>query len=210
MTGNAQKLPLARSLNRLAERKVYEVFHNTGKALPCSVVAVTNSIVTVKFEVQNTPFTLPQVTCPMFGPEYIRYPTQIGDKGVVFAADAYLGGMTALGGGVADLAIRGNLSCLVFFPVGNNDWSNTDNANAVVLYGPDGVILRDTNKKTLVSVDGSGHAKIHGLKSYSWDVNGYGTKVTYNGGSSFTVDNYVTGASVTTNNLPWVAPGPIA
>ena len=79
-----------------------------------------------------------------------------------------------------------------------------------MFYGPDGVILRDTNKKTLVSVDGEGNAKVHGLKSYSWDVNGYGTKVTYTGGSSFTIDNYVTGASVTTTNHSWVPPGPIS
>lgn len=149
---NAQKLPLALSLNRLAERRVFDVLHNTGKALPCTVVAVSNSIVTVNFEIQNAPFTLPQVTCPMFGPEYIRYPTQVGDKGVVFAADAYLGGVTGLGGGVADLAIRGNLSCLVFFPVGNSGWSSTDDANLLVLYGPDGAVMRTKDSTCKIAV----------------------------------------------------------
>lgn len=209
MSNNAQKTWIARSLNQFAEKKALDAIELLGKALPCSVTAVAGSIVTVKFELTNISYTLPNVTCPMFGPEYIRYPTQVGDKGAVFPADAYLGGMSGLGGGVADLSLVGNLSALVFFPIANKNWSASDNANALVLYGPDGVILRDTNKQTLVSVDTQGNAKVHGLKSYSWDVNGYGSKVTFNGGSNFTIDNYTTGASVTTNTHTWTAPGPL-
>src|ERR1700743_7474 len=123
MTDNAQKTPFQRSMNRFAEQKALSAIQITGKSLPASVVAVDGSIVTVKFEIQantsNSPFTLPNVTCPLAGPECIRYPTQSGAKGMVVSADAYLGGMSGLGGGVASLGLQANLSALVFFPFGN-------------------------------------------------------------------------------------------
>ena len=160
MASQVQKTPIARTLNVFAERKARGIIDLYGKALPASVVAVVSSgIVTVKFEIANTPrspYTLPNVTVPLFGPEYVRYPIQPGCKGVVFPADAYLGGVSELGGGVADLALRGNLSTLVFFPIGNTSWSASDDANALVLYGPDGVIIRDMNKKTVFTLTENG------------------------------------------------------
>jgi hypothetical protein len=151
MASNAQKTPFARTMNDFAQGKALDAIQLLGKALPASVVAVAGSIVTVKFEVASA-FTLPQVTCPMFGPEYIRYPTQVGDKGFVVPSDAYLGGMSGLGGGVADLTLPANLSALVFFPIASSRWSATDNANAVVIYGPDGVIIRDTAAGAKITV----------------------------------------------------------
>src|SRR6202043_2402266 len=47
----------------------------------------------------------------------------------------------------ADLSLPGNLSALVFIPVGNTGFSDTDDPNAYVLYGPDGVILRDSQSR---------------------------------------------------------------
>lgn len=147
---NAQKLALARSLNRLGHTKVLDALQVVGKSLPCSVTAVSGSIVTVKFELDPSkmPFTLPEVTIPHAGPEYIRYPTQVGDKGVVIAIDTYLGGISGLGGGVADLSVRGNLSALIFLPVASTEWFSTPDPDAVVVYGPNGVILRDTKGDT--------------------------------------------------------------
>lgn len=151
MSRNEQKTPLVLTLNALAQRKALDAISLLGKALPASVVAVSGSIVTVKFEVQST-FTLPNVTCPMFGPEYIRYPTRVGDLGAVFPADAYLGGMSGLGGGVADLSLQANLSALVFFPIASKNWSATDNPNALLLYAPDGTILRTIAKDSVLTV----------------------------------------------------------
>lgn len=153
MTNNAQKTPYARAINQFAEQKVLDAIQTLGKALPCHVVAIAGSIVTVQFDITNTPFTLPNVTCPMFGPEYIRYPTQVGDLGVVISADCYIGGVSGLGGGVADLSLQSNLSTLIFFPIANANWSTTDNADALVLYGPDGVIIRPTDKSNILTVD---------------------------------------------------------
>ena len=145
----------------------------------------------------------------MVGSEYIRLPIQPGCKGWVIPSDVYLGGMSGLGGGVAGLEQRATLAALVWSPIGNTAWDASENPNAVVIYGPDGVIIRDHGNTALVSVDSQGNAIVHGLKSFAWDVNGYGTKVTYNGGSAFTIDNYMTGATVTTNTHAWTPPGPI-
>jgi len=48
--------------------------------------------------------------------------------------------------------------------------------------------------------------KIHAGTSYAWDVNGYGQRITWTGGVNYTIDNYMTGAVVTTNNHPLAQP----
>lgn len=145
MTGNAQKTHYARTINKFAEQKVLDAIQITGKSLPCRVEFVSGSIVTVSF-LLNSSFTLPRVTCPMFGPEYIRYPTQVGDLGVVLSSDYYIGCVSGLGGGqTADLVQRANLSTLIFLPIANTGASTTQNwpanpsgdPNALTLYGKD-------------------------------------------------------------------------
>ncbi len=155
MTGNAQKTHFARAINKFAEDKVLDALQLTGKALPCHVTAVSGSIVTVRFDITGS-FTLPDVTCPMFGPEYIRYPVQVNDKGVVLSADYYIGGISGLGGGVADLTVRSNLSTLIWFPISSNAWSETDDPNSVVIYGPEGAIIRPTDASFEVLVTKTG------------------------------------------------------
>lgn len=151
----SQKVPMARSLNQIAQKKAHDLIQLTGRALPASVTAVSGSIVTVKFEIQTSyTTTLPKVTIPLFGPEYIRYPTQVGDKGMVIPADTFLGGMSGLGSGVASLAMPANLSALVFMPIGNKNFSATDNPNATLIYGPDGVILRKVDKSLIIDMSG--------------------------------------------------------
>lgn len=176
MADNAQKTPLAVSLDRLGNVKAADAIGQLGKALPCSVVSVSGSIVTVKFEVQSG-YTLPNITCPVFGPQYIRYPLQVGDKGVVFPADAYLGGVSGLGGGVASLTTPGNLSALVFFPIGNATWSAPDDPNAVVIYGPTGVIIRMADESVVLDlnpskVDITGSVRISGNLSVGTGASG--------------------------------------
>ena len=147
--GNWQKIPLARSLNQFAEKKIRGAMALLGNVLPAQVVSVSNSIVTVKFllaATTNSPYTLPNVTVPIAGPEYVRMPTQIGDKGVVIPSDVYLGGVSGLGGGTADLSLQANLSSLIFLSIGNKNFSATDDPNAVVIYGPNGTILRNIAK----------------------------------------------------------------
>ena len=158
MADNSYKTPFGRTINQLAEAKALQAIQQLGKALPCSVVAVSGSIVTVKFEM-NSPYTLPNVTMPMFGPEYIRYPIKAGDKGVTLPADAYLGGMSGLGGGVAGVTLPTNLSALVFLPISNQAWFAVD-PNAVTIYGPNGVVLQDTTARSSLILTPTGIAMI--------------------------------------------------
>lgn len=152
----SQKTPIARSLEQFANRKVRGALDLLGQQLPASVVVVVSSgIVTVKFELTNIPFTLPQITVPMIGSEYVRIPVQggpNGTKGMVIAADAFLGGVSGLGGGTADLSPRPNLSNLAFVPLGNTAWSATDNPDAALIYGPDGVVIRTVAKDAVITV----------------------------------------------------------
>ena len=156
MGDNALKTPLGSALNALAIQRAAEAIRGTGRAWPASVVAVSGAIVTVKFEFgQTVPANIPQVTIPLFGPEYIRYPIQPGDKGMVLPADAYLGGMSGLGGGAADMTQQANLSNLVFVPIGNTGWSEVD-PQAVTIYGPNGVVARDTGGKSSITLTPDG------------------------------------------------------
>lgn len=118
---------------------------NLGQALPCHVVFNAGPIVTVAFDITTANnATFPQVTCPVLESYYIRLPIQVGDKGIVLSANTLLGGISGLGGGLADFnTTPPNLSALVFIPVGNANW-NSVNPNAVVITAPNsGPIILD-------------------------------------------------------------------
>jgi hypothetical protein len=142
-----QKLNFGRNMNRFAEQKFNEAFQAAGKILPASIVEQKGNMVTVSFELHDTPYVFPNVTIPLFGPQYIRYPMQPGDKGIVIPADTYLGGVSGQGGGVADLTPPANLSALVYLPISNTEWEAVD-GNVVTIYGPEGVTIRDQGSNT--------------------------------------------------------------
>lgn len=143
----SQRLNFAKSMNNFAEVKIAEAMELVGKVLPATVVSQSGKMITVSFSLTNIPFTLPQVTIPLFGPEYVRYPMQPGDRGIVIPADTYIGGMSGLGGGVADLTQPTNLSALVYLPISNTEWQDVD-GQVVTVYGPEGVTLRDSGSNT--------------------------------------------------------------
>ena len=149
MASNAQTTPFGLSQNRFARQKALDVIQQTGRSLPCTVTNVRASIVTVSFQISTV--TLLPVTIPIIGSEYVRLPIQIGCQGFTLASDAYLGGVSGLGGGVADLTQRANLTALVFAPIGNVNFSSVD-PNAVTIYGPNGVVMRDTGSDSVVTV----------------------------------------------------------
>jgi hypothetical protein len=131
-------------LSTFAQKKALDEIAKRGLALPGHVIAVTGAIVTVNFDLLDV--TLPQMAMPIFGPEYVRYPVQVNDLGVAFPASVYLGGVSGLGGGTADLTMRGNLSTLVWFPIGNKNWTAPpgSDANTLTLYGKTAVELLDS------------------------------------------------------------------
>jgi GpV Apex motif len=152
---NAQKTPVGLSLNRFARTKALDQIAQTGRSLPCTVVSVMGSIVQVAFQVTaaqgQAVATIPNVTIPIIGSEYIRLPIQPGCPGMTVASDAYLGGVSGQGGGVAVLARPPNLAALAFVPLGNVNFS-AQNGNVLVMYGPQGVTLADATFASTLSL----------------------------------------------------------
>jgi hypothetical protein len=71
------------------------------------------------------------------------------------------------------------------------------------------VQLRSDDSETYVEIAPNGLVRVqaddietHAKYSHVQDVHGYGQKITWTGGSNYTIDNYVIGATITTNNLP--------
>lgn len=143
----SNKLNFNRNITQFAENKINEAMESAGKVLPVTVISQSGKMVTVSFNLTNIPYTLPQVTIPIFGPQYIRYPMQPGDRGIVIPADTYLGGVSGQGGGTADLTPPANLSALVFLPISNTEWDSVD-GQVLTLYGPEGVTIRDAGSNT--------------------------------------------------------------
>lgn len=135
--GNSQKTPISQSLNRLASARANNVQWLQGKSFPASVTAVVSSgIVTAKFEVNAAPFTLPEVTVPILGSQYVQLPIQVGDKGFLIAADVQLAVISGLGGGGSAPALTqpANLEALAFAWLGAADWPEPNEADALTLY----------------------------------------------------------------------------
>lgn len=127
---DAQKTPLSRTLSSFATQKALDEIEKRGAPLPGHVVSVSGAIVTVNFDVEG--LSLPQMTMPIIGAEYVRLPVQPGDKGQAWPSSVYLGGISGLGGGTADLTPRGNLSALLWVPVGSKSWSQPDGFGGAV------------------------------------------------------------------------------
>lgn len=160
----SQKYRFNQQVNAAASDRARDALEQTGKALPCSVVSVSGSIVTVKFEVISG-FTLPNVTIPHFGGEWIRYPVQVGDKGVVIPCDARLNDTANIGTGKATMTSAANLTSLIFMPIASTQWTATDDPNKLELYGHDGVIIKQGGVKIIVSAAGVeifGTVTVHG------------------------------------------------
>jgi hypothetical protein len=117
---NTQKLPLAQSLHKLGRAKAVDQIQQMGKGLPCTIHSVDGpGIVTVNFEVANTPAALPRTQMPVSKPSCIKYPLKPGDIGVAISADLRTGGLTGLGAGTPNLKDTvGNLSAMTFFWLG--------------------------------------------------------------------------------------------
>lgn len=124
---DAQKTPLSRTLSSFSTTQALNELQKVGLRLPGHVVAVSGAIVTVAFDVEG--LSLPQVTMAAQMSKYARMPIQVDDLGYATTADAYLGGVTGLGGGTADDTQRGNLATLVWVPLGNKAWSAVDSTS---------------------------------------------------------------------------------
>lgn len=152
MNNNALKINLGVTLGQGARQKALDHIQITGKNLPATIKSMKGSIATVEFQTDGT-FTLPNVTIPMHMPEYLRLPMQPGDKGVVIAGDVNTSNMSGLGPKTPSSFTRpGNLSPLVFIPVGNVDFTPVD-PNKHVSYGPYGTLSRPSDMSSGIGTD---------------------------------------------------------
>lgn len=173
MADNYDKLWLQSSLNKMATRRASELIESTGRALPCHVVAVSGSIVTVAFDVISAGQTIPNVTLPKLESQWIRFPVQVGDKGMTVPADTYLGGVSGLGGGIANLSQRrGNLSTLIFVPVGATTFPAV-NTNAAYIAGPAGAVIQTQDGSAVLTVSTSGITLAFGGKTVVLNASGF-------------------------------------
>jgi hypothetical protein len=151
MASNSQTTPFARGIVNYTRTEIDAQIQQLGQALPVSVVAVNNAMVTVNFEL-NGPITFPQIEVPQAISRYARPPTQVGDKGFVMSADAYLDGITGLGTGTATYnQPPPNLSALVFFPLANTSFPTVD-ANAYNITGPNGCVIQDDSGASVITL----------------------------------------------------------
>lgn len=206
------KTPLGDNLNRFVSGKTQDISNLAGKSLPASVVAVdpTGTIVTVKIEIQSTQ-QFPQVTCPVGCSQWLRHPVQAGDKGLLVAADAYMGGMSGLGGGVATLAQLPNLTTLVWFPVGNANFTalRPEEQNKPLINGPQGVFLKSTGNEIEFDLDKDNGLIIKWRGQPLVALNGEGISLTLNGhGIQITNDGtFIDGVKFLTHEHSGVTPG---
>ncbi|ELJ9990381.1 phage baseplate protein [Citrobacter freundii] len=149
---DAQKYPFVKGLMDVVRTQSNDRVAIEGRSLPCHVVTVKGQIVTVQFDMLPDGIQYPQVTIPIATFPYIRYPIQKGDKGVTVAADVSLRGVSGLGTGIASRAFSLSLVPLFFVPVSNAGWSEED-ANKIVLYGPDGAILKTEDGASSITVE---------------------------------------------------------
>lgn len=148
---DSQKFPFARAMANMVNTIAEDNAAIRGRALPCHVVAVQGQIVTVQFDILPDGVQYPQITIPIATFAYIRYPIQIGDKGVTVPADVSLRGVSGLGTGIASLSLSPSLTPLFFVPIANSKWSDED-PDKLVLYGPNGAILKTLDGSASVTV----------------------------------------------------------
>ncbi|SDH09203.1 hypothetical protein SAMN05216466_10769 [Paraburkholderia phenazinium] len=198
MADNFAKLWLQKNQNQLAINRAAQEIQKQGRALPCRVTQVIGAVVTVEFEMDTAPWTLPPITIPKAESNWVRMPTQVGDFGYTAPADVYLGGISGLGKGIASFLRRGNLSNLVFTPVSNANSPPID-PNAAQVQGPNGAIIRTTTGPTSSIVTNSSGTTIT-FETTTLVINASGITLTV-GGQTFTW-----GGTEAVSTLPIQAP----
>jgi hypothetical protein len=211
--GDDTKLWLQRDIQQLAKAAALEAIQSQGGvALPCQVIALNPnnpatgaplgySFVQVQFQV-NIPYTLPDGTTgtynlpplilPKAEPQWLRAPTQIGDMGMTQALDTSHGGVSGMSAGVSDLGTDyGNLSTLVFVPVGNANFGASPDPNRAWVNGVHGADVSDTAQTATHTVavptpgtPGSIASTIHnaagtGATTVSHTLDGLNNKITH-------------------------------
>ena len=146
-------------------------------------------------------------TCPVYFPNgggfTLTFPVAEGDECIILFNDRELDNWMINGPGQPPTTGRmHDLSdAIIIVGLRSNPRGLANiSTNSTQLRSDDQTVFVDLNSNTATVF--APHVKVHAGISYSWDVNGYGQKVTWTGGENYTIDNYVTGAIVTTNTHP--------
>lgn len=188
---NHQKTPVSRTLPDLIGRRAMDKVNTLGLALPGHVVDVNGPIVTVQFDVEwSASLSQVQVDMPLASAEYIRWPIQVNDKGVAYPASTYIGAVTGLGGPTDD-STPGRLEALVWVPVGNKNWSTEGiDPDALTLYAPNGVVLRDSDSKSTDTITPTNRTVDVTDGNYTIDVSDGAFSLTASTSITFTVGSH--------------------
>ena len=153
MADNALVTPLPFSLPRVVDHRTQDKEQLGTKALPVTVTAIVGEMVTVAVQAKGN-YTMPTITIPQAFSEWVREPTQVGDKGWAVPADFYLGGQSGLSGGTADYYERANMTPLVFQHISQKSFPHNTNRdlNAALINGPSGVVIQTTDGTVVVYV----------------------------------------------------------
>lgn len=154
MTDNA-KVWYSATAQRTALMLARRTINQLGRALPCTVKAVSEPFVTVSFAMNAAPVTLPDITIPKLESPWIRSPTQVGDVGMTIAASAHIEPITGQGTGTADWKRPAALSALAFLPLGIKG-STPDDPDAAQIMGPNGVIARTADGSVSIVANKNG------------------------------------------------------
>lgn len=189
-----QKLNFQKSMSAHTRDVAADNLQIMGRTLPAVVVAQSGKMVTVSVSL-NSGFVIPELTVPLMGPQYIRYPMSKGDKGVLIPMNVYIGEMTGQSG-IADLTVPQNLSAMVFLPFSNTEWQDVA-TDVVTMYGPEGVTLRDSASKTtflltpdsiVIATPSSFKVTVGGsvlsLTDQTWSLSGINGELTDGGGTT--------------------------
>lgn len=191
MANNSDKLWLQKRLNEGAIQRAREAIHQIGRALPCTVTSVSGAMVTVKFEVDSSPWTLPQITIPKAESNWVRMPTQVGDKGITVPADTYIGNISGTSSTIPKIDVRpANMAALVFMPVSNSH-SPPPDQNAATVQGPNGAIIQTTTgTASSITTDTSGTVVTYGSNTVT--LNGSQASMIFGASSVVVTDAGIT------------------
>ena len=214
---SSKRLPIVYGLQSVIDKRVNDAFQNFGKFYPCHIIEInkpngSNSvpIVKVQFDITDEKgiTILPSVVMPIASSEYVRLPIRVGDYGLAISADVTIGKITGLGSFGATLTEAGNLSAMVFLPVGNVNWTAFD-SNSLILYSvsngaliaisTDTITLQENGKKIVLSSSGvaiTGNVTINGSLTVTGDVVGNGISLDNHKHSGVTIGSGQTGGPI--------------
>lgn len=202
MSDNTHTMPMAFHLPLAVDHRTQDRWQLSSQPIPVSVTKIVGELVQVKSEAQGK-YTIPTMLVPQAFSEWIRHPTQVGDKGWITPAHYYLGGMSGEAGGTANYAPRGNLTPMVFIHISQKEFPHNKNRNLnqVFINGPEGVRHQTTDGKYYHDIDGKNGKVVTGANGSTITFTKDQIVFEIDGGKhTFTKDKYKSAGDIVSNS----------